>query len=495
MTINTVKKWARILARAHINAFIVGGHGIGKTSAIYQLYLELAKEAGKQDLPEIFVNTRDGDIKIDALSISSIDGKVLSRKYQDPDAFGFWSVSAANVTMEEMIGMPDIEDRGAIYRQVWLETMHAASRMSEGGDLNINAHKSLFKYACEELGVDETDKNRKILRYMRMHSLLPDPGHRGGGIWCIDELNLGFPEVEKMFMQMLLEGRFLDYILPPNVWVVTTMNPPGSAYPGARELALPTVDRGAMITVKSELSEWSTWAARRGLSEQSRMFAEKNDRILNIIEDDLQLDTFDNPGTYRSIELADRAFAVMTDEEVKNVGMVVSRSILGKNAGSLYWKTYTESTTQPLSLKEVINDYGWYTEMTREQEKDYKNWKVSKPRARLAAMVRKSNVQAELVRCTLTEIEQWFEAKGKELTERGSTRYDHRHTREEHGHILNALLFLHDIPVDMTRHFINERIVHLYETVLYWTGHYPVIIAIHERCNTEFKEAGGEDKD
>ena len=46
MGIMHVKDWARVLSRAGIPAFIVGGHGIGKTSAIYQLYREAAMEAG-----------------------------------------------------------------------------------------------------------------------------------------------------------------------------------------------------------------------------------------------------------------------------------------------------------------------------------------------------------------------------------------------------------------------------------------------------------------
>ena len=455
MGINTSKKIIRVLSRAGIPAFLVGVHGIGKTSAIYQLYREAAAEAGKEagDFNEV---------------MSSIDAKALTREPKSPDDYGLWSVSAANITTEELIGMPDVEDRDAIYRQVFLDTLQAASRMSDDVIMLKTSHKQVFEYACKSLGVSEEDRGRRVLRYLRMNALLPDPNHRGGGMWCIDELNLGFVEVEKALMQILLEGRYLDYVLPDNIWVVTTMNPPSEEYPGARELALPTVDRGAMITISPDKGEWLKWATKRGLSEASRLFVDKHDKLLNV---KMNLDSYTNPGTYRSVEWVDRAYSVMTEKEIVEIGFHVAISLLGPEAGPVYHRTQTQKRDiSPLSLEEVIDGYGW----KEDGPKDFREWEVTESRGRLLAMLKKANVKTELIRYTLNELEVWLKSD------------------EDHGHgqLLNVMVFLHDLPMDISRGFMvgelgSDVSMELFSSLV----SYPVFGALYKRIDQEYREA------
>lgn len=500
MTIAHIKSWARVLARANIPAFIFGIHGIGKTSIVYQLYIEACAEVGIEPLTLMAFNQsvekgkgNGHGIKVEAAALSSIDGKKLAREYQDPDSYGLWSVSAANITTEEMIGMPDVEDRDAIYRQVWLDTLQAASRTGEGVEGVKAAHKELFAYACERLDVSEEDKGRRVLRYLRLNALMPSPDHRGGGIWLIDELNLGFIEVEKALMQILLERRYLDYVLPDNIWVVTTMNPPCPSYPGARELALPTMDRGALITVEPDKAEWLKWAARRGLSETSRLFVDKNDnKLINPVKAEVKLEEFKNPATYRSVEWVDRAYSVMSDQEIDDVGLTVASSLLGPEAARVYHREFKETSHKPLRLKDVIDKYGWDPDMDRDSERDFKTWGMTKPRTRLRAMVQRANVKAELIQFTLSELATWIEDIDKALEERGSTKTDPKHTKAERGQILNMLLFLHDLPVDIARGFLLQDIDSRFARIMYWTGSYPITRSFYDRIETEFQEAVGE---
>lgn len=477
MGITAIKQWARVMARANISAFIIGPHGIGKSSAIYQMYLEAAADAKKRPLALDVIAEKMNNSDIG--SLSSVDGKHMTRINGDRDVYGFWSVSAANVTMEEFIGMPQVEDRGAIYRQVWLETLKAASRVGEGFEGAKAVHRQMFEYACQELGLSGDDRDRLILRYLRLHALMPDPGHRGGGIWLIDELNLGYPEVEKALMQIILERRYLDYVLPDNIWVVTTMNPPSPEYPGARELALPTADRGAMVTVSSDKDEWLSWAARRGLGEETRIFVDKHDDLLNKVEVDLKLMDIDNPGTYRSVELVDKAYRMMSDEEIRDVGLVVAGSLLGLSAGPVFHREYTETLHRALSLDDVLDDYGWNEGMTKGEEKDFRDWRITKSRSRLMAMIKKANVKSELIRYTLSEIGKWVETLDK----------DDVKDREGRGKMLNMMLFLHDLPVDIARGFFDEVMQGRVEMLLDWSNSYPLINTFYERIEVEYKEA------
>jgi hypothetical protein len=477
MNLKHVKDCARVLFRACIPLFLFGGHGLGKTSIFYQLWIELAREFGYNPL-----------VMHD--QISSVDGKSLVRNKQDLDAFGLWSMSAANVTTEELIGMPHIQDMGAIYREVWLETLRAASNVASNVESVKVAHQQLFAYACEELGLTEDDRGQLVLRYLRMHSFIPDPRHRGGGVWIIDEANLAFIEVEKALMQMFLEKRYLDYRLPDNIWIVTTMNPPCSSYPGARDLALTTLDRGAMLTVDSDKDEWAKWATKRGLSEASRLFVDRHDSaLLNPVEKEFKLDEFRNPATYRSIELVDRAYAKMRDNEIEGVGLSVATSLLGPDAAAVWHREYTERVHRPLSLTDVIDGYGWREDMTEDEQRDFETWEVTKSRTRLRAMIRRENVKTELVRFTLGELGEWIEKLDKECRERKGTEDDPKLTHLEKGQILNFLLFLHDLPTDIARAFWIDDVGNRYEIAIFWSGKHPVSRSFYARIETGYRKA------
>lgn len=506
-----IKEAARVLARANVPLFLVGAHGIGKTSAIYQMYQEGAKEAGKapsldeQGVTKVLAATKvlhpdEVKINVDMKVLSSLDGKHLARAHVDPDAYSFWSMSAPNVSIEEIIGMPHVDDRGAAYREAWFRSQDAAASMltakAKGWDIEESANQlgflteAIFKQTCERLGITERDRNQIVLRYLRMHALMPDPGHRGGGVWLIDELNRGFAEVEKAMMQILLERRYLDYVVPDNVWIVTTMNPPGGEYQ-VREMDQATLDRGALMTVSPDKNEWLSWADKRGLSEISQVFVDKNDKLLNKAARESQqaMENLANPGTYRSVEWCDKAFSVMSEEELKNVGLTIAASLLGAEAGRIYYKEATETVHRALSAEDVLKNYGWKESMSLEEEKDYKSWKVTKVRARLKAMVERTNVKTELIRITLNDLQEWVEKIDKDLEKRGSTKNNPKHTKEERGMMLNLLMFLRDIPVDMARHFITDSVDDKFYRLLYWSGHHPVCKDLYDRIETDYQEA------
>lgn len=495
MGINHIKSVMRVLYRARIPLFLFGAHGIGKTSAAYQLYLELAAERGQNprlDKGVVFAHKRleNNAVDVDLTSLSTLDGRALARSHEDLDGFGFWAISATNITTEEFVGMPDVEDRGSVYREVYLRTLAAAAQGRDDEAQIAGLHKRLLSRACGDLRINAVDE-RRVLRYLRMNALMPAPEHRGGGIWVLDELNLGFPEVERAGMQILLEGRYLDYVLPPGVWIVVTMNPPCSEYPQARDLALPTMDRGAMLCVDVDKGEWLHWAQRRGLSELSRLYVDKHDGLLNKVKPNFE--ALDNPGTYRSIELVDRAFEVMSDKEKgSEVGLSVAVSLLGREAGTVYFRESTEHVHRPLSVDDVVDDYGWRKTMSEDEVRDHESWKMTKSRSRLLAMIRKENVKVELVRYTLMELEKWLGAKHENLRSRGSTKTNPLHTVEERGQLLNLLVFLLDLPADVSRGFLVDSVDEKFVDLLWWAGRYPVAKAFYKKIERDFKLAGGE---
>lgn len=507
MSIEFLKHAASVLYRANIPLFVVGAHGIGKTSGIYQLYLELAAEkkdlALSPDLLKTKVKVTDPDVVDvtgpDVKSLSSIDGRHLARLTNEKGHFGFWSMSAPNVTTEELIGMPHITDHGALYKKAMLDSYVVASNLLVASKLpeeeKLAQHKKvrgqIFREMCEDLGLKEEDRDRVTLKYLRPGAIMPPAEHVGGGIWLIDELNRGFIEVEKALMQILLERRYLDYTLPDDVWVCTTMNPPGANYQ-VRELDPATLDRGAVISVRSDMDSWLQWASKRKLADHTRLFGDKHRKLVNKHETDMSIDV-EVGATMRSLEFADRAWAVMTEQEVKDVGMPVITSILGREAGNMYYKEATEVLHRPLRADEVLKKYGWRADMDKDAARDFKAWKVTPERARLRAMVKKTNVKTELLKITLDELTEKLKAMHEELKTRGSTRDAPKLTAEEEGAVLNVLLFLLDIPADLSRRFIKDDMDGYFELLFYWSGRFPICREVFNKIKRDYEKAEKEE--
>lgn len=513
MGIQHTKNVMRVAYRANIPVFLFGAHGIGKTSAAYQMYQEAAEEHGLTAVSEEIViesavasglMTREEaeEAGIDAKSLSSLDGRHLARAGEDLDRLGFWSMSGPNLTLEELVGMPHVDNRGALYRDTYMRAQDTAATLMAkdfSGDL---AHlermeeitEAIFRRNCARLGITEDDRNHLVLRYMRMYGIMPDPRHRGGGVWLIDEPNRAFQEVEKALMQILLERRYLDYIVPDGVWICMTMNPPGGDYQ-VREMDMATLDRGLLMTVSSEKDEFIEWASRRGLSEGSRVFVDRHSGLLNKYEQSIDLTMIDNPGTFRSVEYADRAFRVMDEREIATVGQSIATGLLGQDAGHNYFQTYTDKTHRALTSDDVMLRYGWREDMEYEEEADYAQWKETPERRRLKKMVRSANVKSELVRYTLDEIKKTVEDMHTSLKERGGTKSNPKMTRDEQGQVLNMLLFLNDIPVDIARSFVRDDLKDVFALAVRWTGvKYPVARALQDRVVNQYKEREREDE-
>lgn len=505
MSLEHIKDAALVLYKANIPLFVFGGHGIGKTSAIYQLFVKLLADLGhdfndlvdQTSLQSRVKNPEAVVLKKDLRSISSLDGKYLARQYGDKKSFKFWSMSAPNISIEEIIGMPHVEDLGAVFRDAYLRTLDVAARImsrpkaNETDDVAVDGlfalHKPIFDRVCKDLGLTEDDKGRLMLRYLRIYGLMPEPDHNGGGIWLIDELNRGFIEVEKAFMQILLERRYLDYVVPEDVWIVTTMNPSAAGYK-VREMDPAVLDRAAVLTVKSDKPGFMNYAQKRGLSDATRAFADKQEKLINTHEADLDLD-MPVKATYRSMEMNDKAWEVMTPYEIKDVGLTVTSSLLGREAATLFYKLATERVVRPLTLSDVVDGYGWNDDMSVDEERDWEKWKVSKARTKLKAQVKKANVKTELINVTLGDLREWFHELDKSLEERKSTRENPQHTKEEKGKLLNCLLFLADLPADIARKFLMEDLDGIYDRTLFWAGTYPLTRHVYRRIQQDYEKA------
>lgn len=503
MNLEHIKKAALVYFRSNIPLFLFGVHGIGKTSIFYQMYLSICQSRG-QNMTELVnvIRPRAGSNVVNAHtggeSISSLEGRHLARVYGDEDSFRFWSMNAPTITIEELIGMPHVVDERKEFSDVYMRCLDVAATLIAGRNVSDDdmpdavfaLHTRMLERVARDLGLKPRERQQLTLTYLRMYGIIPDPNHRGGGIWLADELNRAFNEVQTAVMQMLLERRYLDYVVPDGVWMATTMNPAGGGY-RVRDMDEAILDRAAVLVSRSSKDELMSYARSRGFAEHTRVFIDKHDRLINAHEQEYDLN-IKLSTTSRSVELSDRAWSNMVDDEIKEVGATVITGLIGLEAAALYYQAAMDRSSQPLSVEDVIDCYGCPSGDVEDVINDFESWPLTNARKRLLAMVDGENVKTELVNVTLENVSEWLD-KVNERYVAVDARTDDRGgahvSTADRVQLLNVLRFLTDVPADVSRQFLLDKLHGKYGRLFFWAGKYKIAQYLHKRIEGDYRNA------
>jgi len=177
MRIDEIKAAARVLMRAGIPLLIEGLHGIGKSSAIIQLFAEEASARSKEKLSRL---------------PSTLDGKTYSDV--GPDEFGLWSFSAGSILAEELIGVPVPQSDGTVKYHVPHGVLPPPNHRGGGIVLidELNRADQQVRNAVMQLVLD-----RRLFSYK-----VPD------GIWFAATQNPPSPEYQTTRMNPAIIERF-----------------------------------------------------------------------------------------------------------------------------------------------------------------------------------------------------------------------------------------------------------------------------------------------
>ncbi len=377
------------LYRARVPTLLEGVHGIGKTSILYQLHARIRKELKQSAEHE---------------GKSTLDGREIAKMaHVGPNEFGLWACSAANLTIEELIGYP---------------------RPREDG---------------------------RGIEYLRSFNFLPPPDHKGGGIWDIDELNLASAEVERALMSVMLEGRYLDYVMPEGIFIVTSQNPATGEY-HSRRLNPPTLNRFCQIKVVADATETISHFMNRGFHASILdCVSEHSEQVLNPHQNTIDFKIEQQP-TSRSWEYVDRALKVATKEEISTLGLAVFSGLLGASAGAVFQKFAEEQGERSIPIDEVLADYGYDEETYDPDSTCHKEWPVTKIRRRVMRVCHQASVRADIINIALSALAQRLrtiaEAVREQSNKAGRGGIIEAMTGEQKRQIINALAFLCDLPPD-----------------------------------------------
>ncbi|MBZ4661857.1 MAG: putative ATPase 5 [Thermotoga sp.] len=95
----------------------------------------------------------------------------------------------------------------------------------------------------------------------------------GDTILFLDEINRAHRSVRNAIMQLLVDRRIHNHILPEGTWIMAAMNPPEEEYDQADLITDPAfISRFFILEVNPDVSEWLEWAEKNNVSKEVRDF-------------------------------------------------------------------------------------------------------------------------------------------------------------------------------------------------------------------------------
>lgn len=201
------------------------------------------------------------------------------------------------------------------------------------------------------LGLPEKDGDRTIW-------LKPDWFPEDNNtILFLDEINRASDITRAAVMQLLLDRKLNDHILPDGVWVVAAMNPEEDNYEINQIIDQAFIDRFVWIKITNEIEEFKRYA-KKLLKNKGHLYLNALDKIYKMDFSVFQLNTsFELPEispTPRAHLRAAKIFDNLPIDIIKKYGLELLRGIVGKKHADILFEMFFNSLENPLTLEDLL---------------------------------------------------------------------------------------------------------------------------------------------
>jgi MoxR-like ATPase len=173
-------------------------------------------------------------------------------------------------------------------------------------------------------------------------------------ILFLDEINRAHRSVRNAIMQLLVDRRIHNHILPEGTWIMAAMNPPEEEYDQADLITDPAfISRFFILEVNPDVSEWLEWAEKNNVSKEVRDFIRDYPEFL-FSERSLSLRTSLKPSP-RSWYKLSNVLKTLTDDEKEKYGYVIAAGIVGPEAAKAFYDSFFQRVKIP-SVESVLFD-------------------------------------------------------------------------------------------------------------------------------------------
>ena len=176
----------------------------------------------------------------------------------------------------------------------------------------------------------------------------------GQTILLLDEINRAHRSIRNAIMQLLIDRRIHNHILPDGTWIMAAMNPPDDEYDQAELITDPAfISRFFILEVNPDPDEWIEWAERNGVHESVRNFIKEYPEFLSSRRTiSLRAELKPSPRSWYKLG---RVLSALSDEEIEKYGYTVAAGILGPEAAKAFYDSSMKRSKIP-SAERVLLD-------------------------------------------------------------------------------------------------------------------------------------------
>ncbi|HDG61687.1 MAG: AAA family ATPase [Thermotoga sp. 4484_232] len=168
----------------------------------------------------------------------------------------------------------------------------------------------------------------------------------GRVIIFLDEINRAHRSIRNAIMQLIIDKRIHNHVLPEGTWIMAAMNPPDEEYDQADLITDPAfISRFFIIEVSPDPREWVEWAERMKVADEVIEFIRKYPEFL-FSEYSMSLKTTLKPSP-RSWYKLSNVLRILSEDERKKYGYILAAGIVGPEAAKAFYDTYLKGSQIP----------------------------------------------------------------------------------------------------------------------------------------------------
>lgn len=172
----------------------------------------------------------------------------------------------------------------------------------------------------------------------------------GNVIILLDEINRAHRSIRNAIMQLLVDKRIHNHILPEDTWIMASMNPPDENYDQVELITDPAfLSRFFILEIHPEPNEWIKWASSHNVSHEVIQFIEKYPEFLSVHEGvSLKASIKPSPRSWYKLS---RVLSLLSEEDKKEYSYILASGIVGPEAAKVFVdKTISSSTPSPYEI-------------------------------------------------------------------------------------------------------------------------------------------------
>ncbi len=167
----------------------------------------------------------------------------------------------------------------------------------------------------------------------------------GRSIIFLDEINRAHETTRTAVMQLLVEKRLHNHVLPEGTWLVAAMNPSTDGYSVDEIFDRAFIDRFVWIKVTNDFKSWREYIEEK-MGKKAITYIEALKKLHDTDIESFQLtEDFDLPDikpTPRAHERLLRIVQVLSKDKLEKFGHEIFTGVLGKQHGRAMYRMYKE---------------------------------------------------------------------------------------------------------------------------------------------------------